>query len=399
MVAACAATFFAVSSVAPALPTIAATEPAGLEARHASWASHVDRLIGRLPVSVSVAERGRVVYAHGGEVRRPPASDQKLLLSMVLLDRFGPRYRIPTTLESAPPAGGVIRSDVWLVGHGDPELTDTALARLARRVRERGVRAVRGSVIGVTDTFTRERWAPGWRPIALQFIALPTALTYDANSTPSGFIFDPERRAAAVLTADLRAVGIRVVGRARPGRAPAAAQRTVATVKSAPLIDILRRQNHDSLNLDAEVLTKMLGAAVFGPPGSIAKGAKAIDRWARRNGVTLVSHDGSGLSYTNRVSTNGLVRLLTVASRRRWGRLLRSSLPSGGEGTLAGRLIDIRVRAKTGTLLQPASALSGWVWLQRRRRWAEFAILSRGLAKPQAIVLEDGIVSIISERA
>jgi D-alanyl-D-alanine carboxypeptidase/D-alanyl-D-alanine-endopeptidase (penicillin-binding protein 4) len=213
---------------------------------------------------------------------------------------------------------------------------------------------------------------------------------------PTGFVFDSERRAAAALTADLRALGVRVRGPARAGREPAATDRILAMIRSAPLVEILRRQNVDSLNLDAEVLTKMLGAAVFGPPGSIAKGARAIQSWARRHGVEFVAHDGSGLSYRNSVSTNAMVRLLSAANGRPWGSALRSTLPTGGEGTLAGRLIGLPVRAKTGTLLKQVSALSGWVWLQRRRRWAEFSILSQGLSKPQAVVLENGLVSIIA---
>jgi D-alanyl-D-alanine carboxypeptidase/D-alanyl-D-alanine-endopeptidase (penicillin-binding protein 4) len=253
-------------------------------------------------------------------------------------------------------------------------------------------------VIGVTNTFTRERWAPGWQPIALDYIALPTALTFDANSGPGGFVFDPELRAAAALTADLRALGVRARGRARAGREPTA-EPVLATIRSAPLVDILRRQNLDSLNLDAEVLTKMLGAALFGPPGSIAKGARAIQSWARHHGAAVVAHDGSGLSYTNRISTNGMIQLLTAANSAPWASALRSTLATAGQGTLTGRLLGLRVRAKTGTLLKQVSALSGWVWLQRSRRWAEFSILSRGLSKPQAVVLEDEVVSIIAKHA
>ena len=364
------------------------------------WTTQAQQLIGRLPVSVSVGERGRLVYAHAGNVRRPPASDEKLLLSIALLDRFGPRYRIPTTVESTHPAEhGRVPGNVWLVGHGDPELNESALERLAHKLRASGIHGLRGSIIGVTDTFTRERWASGWRPIALQFIALPTALTFEANSDRAGFAFDPERRAAAALTVDLRALGVGVRRRAHAGREPSNPRHVIATIRSAPLVDILRRQNRDSLNLDAEVLTKMLGAATLGPPGSIAKGARAIQAWASRQGVELIAHDGSGLSYTNAVSTNAIVRLLSVASRQPWGPALRSTLPTGGEGTLAGRLPGLDIRAKTGTLLQQVSALSGWVRLRTSNRWAEFSILSRGLSKPRAVALEDALVTLIAQKA
>src|SRR5207247_1266200 len=60
--------------------------------RVAPWIVRVQRLVGDLPISVSVAEDGRLVDAHAGNVPRPPASDEKLLLSMALLDRLGARY-------------------------------------------------------------------------------------------------------------------------------------------------------------------------------------------------------------------------------------------------------------------------------------------------------------------
>ena len=252
------------------------------------------------------------------------------------------------------------------------------------------------SIVGVTSTFTRERLAPGWQPIALQFIALPTALTFNSNTSARGFVFDPEQRAAAALTAHLRALGVSVAGQARAGSRLPRTRRILATIHSAPLVDILRRQNRDSLNLDAEVLTKMLGAAVFGAPGSIAKGAEAIRRWSQRHRVDVVAHDGSGLSYTDNITTNALVRLLSAANSSSWGSALRSTLPSGGQGTLAGRLIGLRVRAKSGTLLQHVSALSGWVWPQRPRQRIEFSILSRGLSKTRAVSLEDELVSMIA---
>jgi protein MpaA len=362
------------------------------------WASEVDRLLAGLPVSVSIATGGRVVYAHRGRARRAPASNEKLLLSMALLDRFGPRYRIATAVEGRRPRNGVVNGSVWLVGHGDPELNDAALARLAHRLWDVGVRVIRGSVVGVTNTFTRERWARGWHPIALRFVALPTALVYDGNTDSAGFVFDPERRAAAAVTADLGALGIRVDGAARAGRAPTRAEHDLATVRSAPLVEILRRQNVDSLNLDAEVLTKMLGGAVYGQPGSIAKGARAIRAWARAHGASVAAYDGSGLSYADAVSTNAFVRLLTAAARQSWGPSLRATLPSAGEGTLADRLLGLRVRAKTGTLLNQVSALSGWLWLRDVRRWAAFSILSRGLSKARAVAVENEVAATVGSR-
>jgi D-alanyl-D-alanine carboxypeptidase/D-alanyl-D-alanine-endopeptidase (penicillin-binding protein 4) len=345
-----------------------------------------------------VADRGRLPYAHLGEVPRIPASNEKLLLSMALLDRFGPRHTIPTTAECRSVRGGVIAGDLWVVGHGDPEVGLASLDHLARAIRAAGVRTVQGSVIGDTSTFRRGRWAPGWHRIALRFISVPTALTFEQNQGPGGFVFDPERRAAAALTADLRALGVTVEGGPRVGSVPPAVH-PVAAIRSASLVDILRRQNTASLNLDAEVLDKLLGRAALGGPGTISKGARAIEAWARGHDVAVDAHDGSGLSHRDRISTDGMVALLGAADRSAWGAALRSTLPAPGQGTLTGRLFGLRVRAKTGTLLGGISALSGWVWVERTGRWEEFSVLSDGLTKARAVSVENAVLTILSTYA
>jgi D-alanyl-D-alanine carboxypeptidase/D-alanyl-D-alanine-endopeptidase (penicillin-binding protein 4) len=374
-----------------------APRPFGLRA--APWAAALETLIGNRPASVSIAIAGRLRFSHLGDVPRAPASNQKLLLSMALLDRFGPRWRIATTAEARSPARkGVVRGDVWIVGHGDPGLDDAALEPLAERIAQAGVRRIVGSVVGDTSTFRRVRWAPGWRRIALSYISVPTALTFDGNADASGFVLDPEREAASVLTADLERLGVRVLGAPDAGAVPAAA-RPVALVRSPPLAAILRGQNTYSRNLDAEVLGERLGAAAYGGRGSIAKGARAIESWAARHGVRLVARDASGLSYANRVTTDGLVWLLSVADRHPWGKALRSTLARPGFGTLAGRLAGLDVRAKTGTLLGGVSALSGWVRFHTGRdRWAAFSILSAGMSKGAAVVLEDAVVRFLAAR-
>ena len=359
------------------------------------WTRRLDRRLGHLSVSMSVRVGRRLVFSHLGGVPRVPASNEKLLLSMALLDRMGASASIPTNVESRSLVRGEVRGDLWLVGHGDPEVDEATLQRLARRVRSRGVSAVRGSVVGDTSTFRRERWAPGWRAIALDFIPVPTALTFEGNVDARGFVQDPELRAASAFTDDLRALGVEVGGRPRAGPvAPDA--RVRATVRSARIADILRRQNVTSSNLDAEVLDKLLGARAVGPPGTIAKGAAAIRAWAADHGVDAVVRDAAGLSYANRITTDDMVSLLAVASRSPWGVTLRSTLPAAGEGTLAGRLAGVDVRAKTGTLLGGISALSGWVRLEAGRRWAAFSILSSGLSKAGAVALEDALVRIVA---
>jgi D-alanyl-D-alanine carboxypeptidase len=131
---------------------------------------------------------------------------------------------------------------------------------------------------------------------------------------------------------------------------------------------------------------------------SIAKGARAIQRFAAARGVSIVAHDASGLSYWNRISPQDLVALLWFAETRPWGNALRLGLPTGGQGTLRGRLVGVKVRAKTGTLID-ISALSGWVWMAKESAWGEFSIMSRRMSKSEAVAIEDRIVRILANRA
>lgn len=368
-----------------------------MEARPAPWMRALDGLIGRRPVSVSVVVDGAGLYGHLAGVPRTPASNEKLLLSMAALHRLGPGYRITTEAAIRTRVrAGVVDGDLYLIGHGDPETGPEDIRRLAVHLRNAGLTRVDGSIVGDTSAFVRDRAAPGWHAIALRYIGLPTALSYEANVDAGGFVFDPERRASAALTAELRALGIPVAGSPRAAAAPGRL-RTVAAVGSAPLADILRRQNVASNNLDAETLSKLLATEILDERGSIAGGAAVIEAWADRRGADVTLHDACGLSYRNRVSAEALATLLDRARRRPWGRALAASLAAPGEGTLAGRLAGVLVRAKTGTLIGDVSALSGYVRLQDGR-WASFSILSE-LPKDEAVAVEDAIVRAVAANA
>ena len=383
---------------------VAEAAPAGARA---PWKRRIDRLTAGAPVGVAVAHRGDLLYRRRARARRIPASNQKLVLSMAALDVLGAGRRLPTTARARRVRAGVVRGDLWVAGRGDPTIASspryarslrigpTWVGRLARRLRARGVRALRGSVVGGLGYFRRDWAAPGWRPdFPRRWIPLPSALSLDGNVHRGRHVADPERRFARALTRRLESFGVRVRGRPRAGRIPAGT-RALARVRSRPLRALLRPLNRRSSNFFAEVLGKRLAVARFGRPGTIARGALALERWARRRGVRVVAHDSSGLSYANRVSPLGLVRLLASARREPWGRALRRSLPRGGRGTLEDRLPGVPLRAKTGTL-QGVSALSGWVWQRARRRWLEFSIMVRGLDKERAAALEDRVVRTLA---
>lgn len=363
----------------------------------AGWMRRIDRLIAGRSVSVSVRLDGMTLFRRAADAPRIPASNEKLLLSMALLDGLGADHRIPTIAASAADRDGVIPGNLWILGRGDPEVRGARMAALARRLAEAGLTRVRGRVMGSLTYFRHDWWAPGWRPgITRRYVAPPTALTFDLNRTRAGYTRSPERRAAEALTRRLRALGVRVGGKPGTGSPPTGLA-PVASIRSRPLRQLLARMDRPSDNFYAEVLGKLLAVTVDGPPGTIAKGARGLQTWVAEHGEDFSLHDASGLSYDNRVTAAGIARLLEVADRAAWGATLRRALASGGQGTLEDRLHDVRVRAKTGTL-NDVSALSGWVWLTRDRGWAEFSILS-SVPKWTAVRIEDGIVRILAGRA
>lgn len=383
-------------ALTPLPRAIAAVEPSA----PSKWVQRIEDVVNGEPVSVEVAYGGQVLYRHKDWVARPPASNEKLLLSLALMDRLSPSTTVPLrALTTRTPADGVIEGDVWIVGHGDPETGPDDMRALAAAIAAKGVRRIRGHVYGATGPFARDWFAPGWKDyFPTYYVALPTALTFDGNVGPTGrHIIDPERRAATSLTAQLEHAGISVTKRPGLG-SPPSKLKGLATVRSDPLVAMMKRMNTRSRNFYAEVFGKLLGARRSGSPGTIAKGARAIETFAAAHGVDVVANDASGLSYSNRVTVTGIVDLLEYAETRPWGGTLRATLPTGGQGTLEGRFADVRLRAKTGTL-DEISALSGWVWLERVGDWAEFSILSKGITKTHSMQIENAIVRVVNANA
>jgi D-alanyl-D-alanine carboxypeptidase len=369
------------------------------QARAPRWIRHVGRIVGGHPMSIVVGDDHSVWYRHRATVARPPASNEKLLLSMALLDRFGGSHTFALrAMGASVGAGGTLSGNLYLQGQGDPEVADGRLDVLASRIWSAGVRHIPGHVVGVTGPFHRDWFAPGWkRYFPADYVALPTTLTFRGNVSATGaHIRDPERRAAAYLTRALRDRGVKIGSRATAG--PGTAGLTaLASVSSKPLRTIVSHMDHRSVNFSAEVLGKALAYA-GGEAGTIANGAAAICAYEATRHVHATCHDGSGLSYANRQTASGIVHLLWNAGRQPWVGALRMALPAAGDGTLRHRLRGVRLRAKTGTL-DHVSALSGWVWNDATDGWIEFSLLTSGMEEYPAKDLEDRIVQVLANGA
>ena len=361
----------------------------GFEVSAARWMGAIDHAIGNREVSVAIGQDDEILYRHEAQKPRRPASNEKLLLAMTMYDTLGADVRFQTSVGVTAGETGDVH-DLWILGEGDPTVDAATMGALAHDLIDAGVTRVQGRIVGATDYFARDWDAPGWDRDARDYVNRPTALTFEGNVDA-----DPEREAARALTVRLESLGVHVDGRPTSGDPPTGLE-TVAVERSASLGRLFIKMLRPSDNFMAETLGKRLGAETAGLPGTIAKGVAAVQGWADAHGTGFRLNDNSGLSYRNRVTADGIVRLLWFAEDQTWGPELRDALPTGGQGTLVNRLHGIDVRAKTGTL-DDVSALSGWV-KTGPAAWTEFSILSQGLSKTTASGIEDRIVQILDRR-
>lgn len=158
-----------------------------------SLASIIDSVTVRAPlhrtswgILVADAETGRVLYAQNPERHFIPASNQKLVVSVVALGTLGPDYRYRTPLllggRSADSAASLI-----IAGSGDPtwsarfhEDVVVPLDSMAALVHASGVRTI-GTLVVDASKFTDELVNSTWEVGDLPFSSAPPVDAVVAN--------------------------------------------------------------------------------------------------------------------------------------------------------------------------------------------------------------------------
>jgi serine-type D-Ala-D-Ala carboxypeptidase/endopeptidase (penicillin-binding protein 4) len=312
--------------------------------------------------------------------------------------RFGTDYRFATRVVGRKPKGGTTGT-VTLVGGGDPTLATLAyrhynffpkpndpvpvpvfatssptIEQLAAVVAAAGVRRVSGDLVVDDTLFDARRTQPGWIPDYTRNdpdVAYLSALTVNEGySDVKGMHLypDPATGAGVALKSALARIGIVVTGSVRRGRAPSGATQ-LARVLSPPLSQIIGYTNRYSINYDAELLLKSLGAR-FGGAGTSPAGAKVVRATLTQLGIPLdglSQIDGSGLSTLNRISPSTIAAIVSwiVAAKGKEAEALRASFPvAGGPGTLFKRMTKPptggNLRGKTG-FIRHVRGMAGWV--------------------------------------
>lgn len=357
----------------------------------------------------------RLLFAERANIRRPPASVEKLYTSTTALELLGPEYRLATRVygQGTLLPGGVWQGNLYLRGGGDPTFgsvpfIDAHYGGVGASVRtlaaelahDDHIRRVTGSIYGDESWWDSLRGDPSSGYAYDPYLeGVLSALEFNRGEVgPYRTAHAPAQDAARQLGLTLRHYGVTVAGRPRAGVTPAGLHE-LAVAPSPTLSQLLGLMLPPSDNFFAESLLKDLGA-LRGGAGTTAAGAAVVRR-------TIASHfglhpylvDGSGLSETDRTSPEQVEQLLVDLEPTALGRVLRSRLAVAGEtGTLEERMrhsvAQGRCQAKTGTLTG-VSNLAGYCRVSDGETLV-YAIFNDRIAVERAHAIQDNIVMTLA---
>jgi D-alanyl-D-alanine carboxypeptidase/D-alanyl-D-alanine-endopeptidase (penicillin-binding protein 4) len=185
---------------------------------------------------------------------------------------------------------------------------------------------------------------------------------------------DPTMFFGEHLKERLSASGVRIRGKCIKNKGADTYDRNpeykiVDSIMSAPMSEIVKELNTESVNLYGEIILKTLGSRYL-QEGSFQAGVSIIKEFLRRCGADtafVALYDGSGLSRHNLLSSYDIMLVLRYVYHSDLFEDFYWLLPGPGEGTLEYKFNGFNglIRAKTGTL-DAVSCLSGYLKLKDR---------------------------------
>lgn len=271
-------------------------------------------------IAISLKD-GRVRCERDGRKLFTPASVQKVLTAIVALDKLGADFRWRTGVFAENEIGqdGVLSGDLVLYGQGAPDFDAEGVKNLVNRLKEKGLKQIKGDVVGDASFFRGDALGDGWTWNDLQWYygAEASALSINENQTsiytengetvaatefveiaaniapPTEIesigikrelgenkfyvwgegrhvagrvsVENPALWSARILKKELEAAGIRVEGAAEArdwksgDKLNAETAIELASVESKTLGEIVRKLNKNSVNLYAELILRTLG--------------------------------------------------------------------------------------------------------------------------------------------
>ncbi|MBO4907016.1 MAG: D-alanyl-D-alanine carboxypeptidase/D-alanyl-D-alanine-endopeptidase [Bacteroidaceae bacterium] len=344
-------------------------------------------------VSIYDITADKTVYRLNEQVRMRPASTEKLVTAIAVLDMLGPDYTLDTrVLTRGTLRGGVLSGDLWIVGAMDPVMDKDDLRSLCRAISSAGVRRVDGHVyvdLGLKD---EDKFGWGW-------------CWDDKNPTLTPLLLGGKPDFISLLPAQLRAAGISLSHAAiKQSAVPGDAQLLVQQCR--PLIEVMEPMMKKSDNLYAECVFYQLATLTGKRMATHEDVAAVVNQVINRAGASschVQVADGSGLSLYNYQTAETYISLLRyIHAKPEAYEMLRLVLPIAAvDGTLKNRMAGTaaaeNVRAKTGTVTG-VSTLTGYTTCHTTGHLLAFAILTNGVEQGSiGRALQDKICIAISE--
>lgn len=406
------------------------------------------KLTGSVGFAVTDLQTGAMQELYEATTALPPASVTKAITALYALEKLGPNHRFRTRLiTTGPVKAGILRGDLILAGGGDPTLNTDDLATMAGKLKQAGIKEVRGkfliwhralpyqrqidtqqpdhvgynpAISGLSLNYNRvhfewKQLGKGWgvtldarseryRPevvtakMAIVKRAAPV-YTYEEKSGADHWtvasealgkggsrwlpVRRPEKYAADVFRTLARSHGI-VLPQASPiDQLPAGS--TVVTQQSAILRDILRDMLKYSTNITAEMVGLAATNTGQSPATTLRASAQKMSQWAK-TGLGMSDPklvDHSGLGDASRLTARDMVLALSHAKARIALKPLLKEVTLRHADGTPNKTHPLKIVAKTGTL-NFASALAGYVTTAEGKELA-FAIFTADQSKRRSL--------------
>ena len=175
---------------------------------------------GSWGVLVKSLKTDETLYALNAGKLMMPASNMKIVTLAAAAEKLGWDYRYDTTMKAAGSLeGGTLQGDLVVAGSGDPSLVaadgmaDRVFADWANQLKQRGIRAISGRVIGDDNGFEEDTLGFGW-----MWDDLPTAdsagvgaLQYNENAVRVTVSPGPAAGDSAAIALSIGSSGLTIV--------------------------------------------------------------------------------------------------------------------------------------------------------------------------------------------
>jgi len=304
----------------------------------------LDPLIGKQDAVLVADNHGNILFSKHENTPLIPASTLKILTAFLALRHLGSDYRFHTDFYLDD------ENRLIAQGFGDPFLVSESLSVIAKTLANQ-LRSIHGILLddtyfsnpleipGISDSFEPYDAPNGalcvnfntvfFQRAGSRFVSaepqtplLPMVMSRILNSRKDkGRIVLSNKQGEAVLYTGrmlrhfLEKEGITVTGNVETGRADPARNRLILRyVSEYRLSNVVERLLEHSNNFIANQLLISVGIKVYGPPGTLEKGVRAVmcdaEKVLKTDGIQIV--EGSGISRENRMTVLAMLRVLNA---------------------------------------------------------------------------------------